>query len=457
MLAPALRKAAVLISALDRDAADALLEQMPEDQASQVRNAVMELPDIGGEEQDQVLREFFSGQTPQQASQPANDGGVELQLGQHHYDTSIADSRQAGHADSVHTAPLQPNNSGPNNSGRYGSGLPGGMYQDPSLAGTRAATMHTSGNDPTAPMFEYLKKATPDTLSRLLKTEHPQVTAVVISRLPPEKAAAIIETFDDQLQVDVLHRVAAIGEADPDAMRQLDRELSAILTKIDPALQLHDPGVQAVAAILNATSQKRQILERLQTRNSPLIPRVGGVEWTPNVNEPSRNEPSDTHDPPQPSSDSLEQTPLPASDGSISSGSVSVNGVSAAETNSISTQAGGSSGVSDEMSRPTAPIRHLTFDDVTRLPDADLAILLRTASPQVVLLSLLGAEPVFVNRLMRQLPPADARRFRERFNQTTPLSLADIDEAQRRLADLAAELITAGRIQKTRTQFAAAA
>jgi flagellar motor switch protein FliG len=439
MLAPALRKAAVLISALDRDAADALLEQMPEDQASQVRNAVMELPDIGGEEQDQVLREFFSGQTPQQASQPANDGGVELQLGQHHYDTSIADSRQAGHADSVHTAPLQPNNSGPNNSGpnnsgRYGSGLPGGMYQDPSLAGTRAATMHTSGNDPTAPMFEYLKKATPDTLSRLLKTEHPQVTAVVISRLPPEKAAAIIETFDDQLQVDVLHRVAANGEA-----------------------ELHDPGVQAVAAILNATSQKRQILERLQTRNSPLIPRVGGVEWTPNVNEPSRNEPSDTHDPPQPSSDSLEQTPLPASDGSISSGSVSVNGVSAAETNSISTQAGGSSGVSDEMSRPTAPIRHLTFDDVTRLPDADLAILLRTASPQVVLLSLLGAEPVFVNRLMRQLPPADARRFRERFNQTTPLSLADIDEAQRRLADLAAELITAGRIQKTRTQFAAAA
>lgn len=431
MLAPALRKAAVLISALDRDSADALLEQMPEDHAAQVRSAIMELPEVSQEEQDQVLREFFSGNAGSPSASNSNstfpsadEPGVELELG--------AASRMAATQPSIHT-----NHYGPKAGiTQIHTNTPAVPLVESPLEETTASGGSHAQND-AAPMFEYLQKATPATLSRLLKTEHPQVTAVVISHLPAEKAAAIIETLDEQLQIDVLHRVAAIGEADPDAMRQLDSELGAILRKLDPALQLHDSGVQAVSAILKATSQRKQILQRLHTQNSPLTTRVGGKELANGeLAAPSRPRTTGPINP---------VLPLPAQDSAQDS---------ARSTERLSTA---SADERTEQLKSPVPLPELSFDDVTRLPDADLAILLRTASPQVVLLSLLGAEPAFVNRLMRQLPPADARRFRERFNQTTPLSLADIDEAQRRLARLAAELIVAGRIQKTRTQFAAAA
>jgi len=457
MLAPALRKAAVLISALDRDSADALLEQMPEDQAAQVRLAIMELPEVGRDEQDKVLREFFSGRNPSTGPQSADatfptsdDGGVELQLGASFARTDVV-SQISNHNEAVSAtsgipsrATIPAKNADPDD-----------RASDAQITGaTDARASETQGD--ARPMFEYLQKATAETLSQLLLTEHPQVTAVVISRLAPEKAAKIIETFDPQLQVDVLHRVAAIGEADPDSMRRLDLELSAILRKLDPALQLNDSGVQAVSAILNATSQRQQILQRLHVQNSPLSPRVSGADFRPSEigsaddlaaraigAEPERL--AATGD--LPSRMPVSQNPVSLT----SSAPVSSAPVSSAPTSLPPTS------FTPTPNAPSAPLGTLDFVDVTQLPDADLAILLRSASPQVVLLSLLGAEPAFVNRLMRQLPPADARRFRERFRQTTPLSLADIDEAQRRLALLAAELIAAGRIQKTRAQFAAAA
>src|SRR6188472_3707459 len=73
---PSLRKAAILVTALDGAAADQLLDQMGEQQAARVRNAVMELSDIDPAEQETVLAEFFGKPTRQAAA----DDGVELEL-----------------------------------------------------------------------------------------------------------------------------------------------------------------------------------------------------------------------------------------------------------------------------------------------------------------------------------------------------------------------------------------
>lgn len=451
MLAPALRKAAILISALDRDSADALLDQMPEAQAAQVRNAVMELPDVSREEQEAVLREFFHGNRPAH-SEPhstipstmpspsggarADDPGVELQLAQHAVPPHLEVNAQTGSLPSLHGA--SPKESTPPESPQ-----PAGPSIAPSVEQPVA--------EDAAPLFEHLEKATAETLAKLLRTEHPQVTAVVLSHLAPEKAAAIIESFEDQMQVDVLHRVAAISDADPDSIRQLDRELSASLKKLDPAMRLSDSGVQAVEAILNATQKRQDIVQRLQQHKSPLTPRVAEAAFDgPNSDRLAARHPSTSSTP-------VRQSPaLPPS-------------ISPPSTSYIDTVRRDEQDHHAEWQHtPIAPVEtglrttqprvpEWTFADVTQLPDADLAILLKAASPQVVLLSLLGAEARFVNRLMQQLPPADAKRFRQRIHQTAPLALADIDEAQRRLALLAAELMAQGRIQKQRTQFAAAA
>ena len=61
-LSPSLRKAAVLISALDEPTAERILQQMGADDAAKVRSALVELDDIPAEEQQQVLAEFLQQQ-----------------------------------------------------------------------------------------------------------------------------------------------------------------------------------------------------------------------------------------------------------------------------------------------------------------------------------------------------------------------------------------------------------
>jgi flagellar motor switch protein FliG len=100
----------------------------------------------------------------------------------------------------------------------------------------------------------------------------------------------------------------------------------------------------------------------------------------------------------------------------------------------------------------------MTFDDVARLSDRDLAYLFSTADPQVTLLALTGAPPHFVERLLRQMSATEARQLRRRLQSVGPLLLRDVELAQQRLAQIAAELAVRGLIQPAeRRGFAAAA
>ncbi len=404
MLSPALRKAAILILALDRDSADALLEQMPEEQAAQIRHAAMELPDVNDEEQEQVLREFLAGKQERAVAAAVSDPGVELSL---------------------------ENKSKP-----------------------ASTTDVDSEMQSIIPQFQYLKKAPPATLSQLLRDEHPQIAAVVIAHLPPAKAASVIESFEDQLQIDVLQRVAALGDADPDAIRQLDRELGESLRKIEPGLQLHALGLQTVSAILAATTQRQEIINRLLLTDSPLTQHVVGDATNPISHERQTTpEPTHFHAASERFRGQVDYSPKRHIE------PLGENAQQLNQENETSDRRASSSNTTPagyKYSTSQPPTATLRFSDISQLSDPDLAVLLRAAPPQVVLLSLLGADESFVDRLMRQIPPADARRFHQRFHQTSPVSLQDIDEAQRRLVGVANELIADGQIRRSRPQFAAA-
>src|SRR3954454_6286765 len=79
-LSPALRRAAVLISALDNEAAEAILAQLSADDASKVRSALVELDDIPADEQQRVLADFLSAQHGSQATNDESADSVTLDL-----------------------------------------------------------------------------------------------------------------------------------------------------------------------------------------------------------------------------------------------------------------------------------------------------------------------------------------------------------------------------------------
>ena len=57
----ALRRAAILITTLDTASADALLNEMSPEQATSIRNAIMELGDIDIVEQEEIIEQFVGG------------------------------------------------------------------------------------------------------------------------------------------------------------------------------------------------------------------------------------------------------------------------------------------------------------------------------------------------------------------------------------------------------------
>jgi flagellar motor switch protein FliG len=93
----------------------------------------------------------------------------------------------------------------------------------------------------------------------------------------------------------------------------------------------------------------------------------------------------------------------------------------------------------------------LDFADVMELDDHTLAVTIAAADPEIVLLALVGAPPEWLDRLLSHMPQQEARGVRFRLDHFGPVRLSDVDEARRRLAELANRLALEGRIELPRT------
>ena len=75
--------------------------------------------------------------------------------------------------------------------------------------------------------FDFLRDFDDDRLLEVLRTEHPQVVAMVLAQLSPSRAGAILAALDDQTQVRVARRIAGHGQLD----RHLAGEVAGALAK----------------------------------------------------------------------------------------------------------------------------------------------------------------------------------------------------------------------------------
>src|SRR5256885_9256209 len=75
---PSLRKVAIVLASLDNETADALIDQMSAERASQVRRAMIELEQLDPAEQEEIVGEFLRHG---QATKRASHAGVELEAG----------------------------------------------------------------------------------------------------------------------------------------------------------------------------------------------------------------------------------------------------------------------------------------------------------------------------------------------------------------------------------------
>lgn len=202
----ALRKAAILVAALDTATADRLLAQMPDEQSDLIRRMIVALGEIDQHEQQQVIDQFFQGLPTERL-----DHGVELEPG-------LAQRLSVG-----------------TSAGRYGG-----------PRNERAAEEDEESGSP----FGFLHETADERLGKLLLGERAQTIALVISHLPSDRASRVLAPLTPAMQVEVLQRLVELDEADPMTLREVERSLQSRVRELIQQQRRRSAGLAAVARIL---------------------------------------------------------------------------------------------------------------------------------------------------------------------------------------------------------------
>jgi flagellar motor switch protein FliG len=145
-----------------------------------------------------------------------------------------------------------------------------------SLDGGRAREICKSiGQEVKRTPFDDLSVVPGEKLFNILKGEHPQTVALIISYLPESKGAEILGLFPEEIRSEIALRIARIGPVEDDVVRELDEVIRKDLTTLGgPARQLD--GVEKLAAILNELDGKSEeaILSSIEGEDNDLAERI---------------------------------------------------------------------------------------------------------------------------------------------------------------------------------------
>lgn len=106
------------------------------------------------------------------------------------------------------------------------------------------------GGEDTSIPFSDLQYISTENLYNAIQGEHPQTIALILTYLPPEKAAETLNFFDDEMKAVLALRILQMGQVDIDIVRELDKAIKNDISKIGVASRKFD-GVEALASILN--------------------------------------------------------------------------------------------------------------------------------------------------------------------------------------------------------------
>src|SRR6185503_5543247 len=95
-------------------------------------------------------------------------------------------------------------------SSREGYLIDGEEFVRKTIVPARGAATLGSADSPARTIATRLDGVPPETIGKVLLDEHPQVVALVIAHLLPRQAAEVLVRLPEDLQTDVVHRIAEL-------------------------------------------------------------------------------------------------------------------------------------------------------------------------------------------------------------------------------------------------------
>ena len=175
------KKAAILLLALGEEGAAEVMKNLEEAEIQQVGYYMTRFNDISSEELDQVLEEFYRQSV-------MSDGGGDLMASPDFIKNALA-------------AALGPE---------------------------KAKELNAAMSSQTDDMgLDALKYIDPIMIANYIRTEHPQTIALIISYLTDiDQAATVLRSLPENLQADVVYRIASLDSIPPGVVNELNEVLT---------------------------------------------------------------------------------------------------------------------------------------------------------------------------------------------------------------------------------------
>jgi flagellar motor switch protein FliG len=124
--------------------------------------------------------------------------------------------------------------------------------------------------------IESLKWMDPDSVSELLRNEHPQIVAAILSHLDYEQISAVLKGFGERQRNEVLIRIATLDGIQPSALKDLNDVMSRIVSGAERTKKSNLGGVKAAAEILNmlGSSIETSVLDYVREADNELAQKI---------------------------------------------------------------------------------------------------------------------------------------------------------------------------------------
>jgi flagellar motor switch protein FliG len=221
-------RAALLLFALGEERAAAILRHMDSKEVQAIGHAMARLSDISPEMIDDVLEEIIPAVKHQTAMGIESDGYIRSVLVQ-----ALGEEKASGIIERIFMS-------------AEGKGI------------------------------DQLKYMDAKSVSDVVRLEHPQIGAIILSLLGTDKAAEVLARLPENNRSDLLLRIATMQGVQPGALRELDGIMEKQLSGSVAVKATEIGGVEAAASILNFmdSSASNFVLTKISENNADLASKI---------------------------------------------------------------------------------------------------------------------------------------------------------------------------------------
>jgi flagellar motor switch protein FliG len=124
--------------------------------------------------------------------------------------------------------------------------------------------------------LEALKWMDPKSIAEIIRLEHPQIIAIVLSYLEADSAAQVLSNLPENTRAGILMRIATLDGVQPAAVKELDSIMEKYFSDNENVKSSMVGGEKTAADILNFidTSIESKMMDQVRTENEELATRI---------------------------------------------------------------------------------------------------------------------------------------------------------------------------------------